>query len=379
MAPPRNASHQTADQRPQPPLRSARSGDAGLACDMTGSESGHLADGLLGRSRGMLSLLPAALDQQSMLLFATSSFDLAYATAEEGYRLSIELGHGEGWHLVNMACVEAVWGREQHVRSHAGRALAIGQQSGSVFLASFAQRALAWLEMGMGQHELAAERLLAMTDPGHSNFVPNGWLAALTDAVEAAWRADRRAEAADRLVTAERWARTAPTPARRVLVTRCQALLGERDPGLAFREVIEQHGVLPPFERARSELLYGECLRRERQRTATRIHLRSALELFQSLRAAPWAERTERELRATGETARKRDAAALAQLTPQELQIAGLVAEGLTNRAIAAQLYLSPRTVDYHLRKVFTKLGIGSRTDLVRHGLPSSKRAEASG
>ena len=83
----------------------------------------------------------------------------------------------------------------------------------------------------------------------------------------------------------------------------------------------------------------------------------------------PWAERAEAELRATGETARKRDLSAVQQLTPQELQIAGLVTDGLTNREIAAQLYLSPRTVDYHLRKVFTKLGIASRADLIRDGL----------
>jgi DNA-binding CsgD family transcriptional regulator len=87
--------------------------------------------------------------------------------------------------------------------------------------------------------------------------------------------------------------------------------------------------------------------------------------------AVPWAERAEAELRATGETARKRNVSAAEQLTPQELQIAGLVAEGLTNKEIAAQLFISPRTVDYHLRKVFTKLGIASRTDLVRDGLPS--------
>ena len=84
----------------------------------------------------------------------------------------------------------------------------------------------------------------------------------------------------------------------------------------------------------------------------------------------PWAGRAEAELRATGETVRKRDPSHCDQLTPQELQIAGLVAEGLTNREIAAQLFLSPRTVDYHLRKVFTKLGIASRTELVRDGLP---------
>jgi DNA-binding NarL/FixJ family response regulator len=127
---------------------------------------------------------------------------------------------------------------------------------------------------------------------------------------------------------------------------------------------------LSPLQRARTELLYGEWLRRQRRRTDARVHLRAALQAFRRLGAIPWAERAEAELRATGETARKRDVSAADQLTPQELQIAGLVTDGLTNREIAAQLYLSPRTVDYHLRKVFTKLGIASRTDLVRGGLP---------
>ena len=133
---------------------------------------------------------------------------------------------------------------------------------------------------------------------------------------------------------------------------------------------------LPPLQRARTELLYGEWLRRERRRTDARGHLRTALEMFRTMSAAPWAERAEAELQATGETARKRDVSAAEQLTPQELQIAGLVTEGLTNKEIAAQLFLSPRTVDYHLRKVFTKLGIASRTELIRGGLP---RHEVSG
>jgi DNA-binding NarL/FixJ family response regulator len=135
---------------------------------------------------------------------------------------------------------------------------------------------------------------------------------------------------------------------------------------------VEHAASLPAFERARTALLYGEWLRRERQGSAARTHLRAALELFQSLGAIPWARRAEAELRATGETARRRDATTLTQLTAQEAQIAGLVASGLTDREIAAQLYLSPRTVDYHLRKVFTKLGIASRTELVRHGLPGA-------
>jgi DNA-binding CsgD family transcriptional regulator len=98
----------------------------------------------------------------------------------------------------------------------------------------------------------------------------------------------------------------------------------------------------------------------------SRTQLRAALESFQRLGARPWAERAAVELRATGETARRRDASTLDELTPQELQIARMVAEGGRNREIAGQLFLSPKTVEYHLRKVFHKLGIASRTELAR-------------
>jgi DNA-binding CsgD family transcriptional regulator len=327
------------------------------------------------RRQGLLSLLPLSLQRQSMQLFSASSFDQAYAAAEEGCRLSIDLGHGQGWHLVNMAAVEAVWGREQDARRHAGEALTLGERSGWIYTANIARNVLGFIDLSMGRPDQAADRLLALTDPRQPDFNPVVAQAAIADAVEAAIRASRHEEAAGRLVMACGWVTRAPTLARRALFARCQALLGERDPDEAFGEAIEYASALPPLERARTELLYGEWLRRERRRTEARAHLHAALELFQILGAVPWAGRTEAELRATGETARKRDPFAVAELTPQELQIAGLVADGLTNREIAAQLFLSPRTVDYHLRKVFPKLGIGSRTELVRHVL--AQRASA--
>jgi DNA-binding CsgD family transcriptional regulator len=274
-----------------------------------------------------------------------------------------------------MAAVEAVWGREQDARRHAGEALTLGQRSGWIYTANIARNVLGFIDLSMGRPEQAADRLLALTDPRQPEFNPVVAQAAIADAVEAAMRAGRHEEAAGRLATARGWLGKAPTPARQALFARCQALIGERGPEEAFGEAIERASALPPLERARTELLYGEWLRRERRRADARAHLRAALELFQRLGAAPWAERAEAELRATGETARKRDPFAAAELTPQELQIAGLVADGLTNREIAAQLFLSPRTVDYHLRKVFTKLGIGSRTELVRHVL--AQRASA--
>ena len=112
-----------------------------------------------------------------------------------------------------------------------------------------------------------------------------------------------------------------------------------------------------PLDLARMRMHYGEHLRRERRRTDARTQFRAALATFEAYRAEPLAERARAELRATGETARKRDPSTIDQLTPQELQIARFVASGLSNKEVAAQLFLSPRTVDAHLRKVFTKLG----------------------
>lgn len=124
-----------------------------------------------------------------------------------------------------------------------------------------------------------------------------------------------------------------------------------------------------PLEQARTELLFGEFLRRERRRVEARPHLRIAVETFERLGAPLWAERARTELRATGQTARRRDPSTLDQLTPHELRIVRAVAHGLTNRDIAGQLFISPRTVDYHLRNVFGKLEISSRAELMRLAL----------
>ena len=118
------------------------------------------------------------------------------------------------------------------------------------------------------------------------------------------------------------------------------------------------------FDQARTELAFGEYLRRTRRRVAAREHLRAALQTFEDLRATPWVERAGQELRASGESARRRDETAPVELTPTELQVARLVQQGMSNREVAAQLFVSPRTVDFHLRNVFTKAGVSSRTEL---------------
>jgi DNA-binding CsgD family transcriptional regulator len=121
-----------------------------------------------------------------------------------------------------------------------------------------------------------------------------------------------------------------------------------------------------PFDRARTNLAYGELLRRAQRRAEARPHLRAALAEFESLGAEPFVARASKELRASGETARKRDPSTALALTPMELQTAQLAAQGLSNKEIAAQLWISPRTVAFHLRNVFTKAGISSRAELSR-------------
>ena len=124
-----------------------------------------------------------------------------------------------------------------------------------------------------------------------------------------------------------------------------------------------------PFDAARAELAYGEHLRRAGRRVDAREHLKKALDTFRDLAADPLAERAASELRASGETARRRDPSTLVQLTPTELRIAQLVSQGMSNKEVAELCWISPRTVAFHLRNVFTKTGVTSRGELARLSL----------
>ena len=118
------------------------------------------------------------------------------------------------------------------------------------------------------------------------------------------------------------------------------------------------------FEQARTQLLYGELLRRQKRRAAARVRLRAALAVFDEMGAVGWADLTRTALNATGERARRRDPSTVDDLTPQETTVARLVASGLTNREVAARLFLSPKTIETHLTHVFRKTGVRSRTEL---------------
>ena len=149
---------------------------------------------------------------------------------------------------------------------------------------------------------------------------------------------------------------------------RCRALVVDADAATeaGFQEALRFHENAGAFERARTELCFGERLRRRGHRRDSRMHLGAALEAFEGRGAVPWAERARTELRASGLTLRRRQPATTEQLTPQELQVARLVAEGKTNRDVAATLFVTPKTVEFHLTRVYRKLEIHSRAELVR-------------
>jgi DNA-binding CsgD family transcriptional regulator len=342
----------------------------------TADREGSWGDGLpyatravaLARKRALVSVLPQALAVQAHELIGRSRFDLAYSAAEEGRRLALDIGQpwAGSMNIVNLATVEALRGREDAARAHVDVFQQLLAASGASLVTVFGQRVLGLLDLTLGRPAEALEHLRGFAAAPAGVIINPHRVLGLPDAVEAAVRAYELDEGVEHLARFQAWVEQFPTPARHSLLARCQALAEAHDAEPHFMQSIELGGALSPFERARNELLYGEWLRRERRRVDARPHLRAALELFQQLALPPWEERARAELRASGETARRRDPSTRDDLTPQELQIAHLVAEGMTNREIGAQLFLSPRTIDYHLRKVFAKLQIASRADLAR-------------
>jgi DNA-binding CsgD family transcriptional regulator len=219
-----------------------------------------------------------------------------------------------------------------------------------------------------GCHDaLAAQSASALHHLEHMNQ-PALMRLADYDRLEAATRVGRPETAAARLAELELFADEVATPRARAIVAYGRALTSDGATAEAyFRAALEhQAAAARPFEAARTHLAYGEFLRRARRRVDAREHLRAALNTFEDIGARPWAERARQELRASGESARKRDESTTTNLTAQERQVARFVAGGLSNREVAAQLFLSPRTIDFHLRNVFAKTGVSSRGELAR-------------
>jgi DNA-binding CsgD family transcriptional regulator len=333
------------------------------------------------RTTGAVGSLPYALEFLAQAEVVEGRYVTATSHASEGLRLARETGQGNSvCHLLALlALITAVQGDEEQCRAYAREALERSSARGLGFQSGLAEWALARLDLGMGRPSEAFGRLEALVAAGPGASHPFVKVLATPDLVEAAVGAGRAEGAQVALARLERFTHAASPVWALALVARCRGQLSagataERH----FEEALRLHAKSDgPFNQARTELVYGEFLRRTGRRQQGRRHLRAALESFERLRAAPWADRARRELRASGERARERDPSTLDQLTAQELQIAELVATGQTNKEIAAQLFLSPRTIDYHLRKIFAKLGISARAELIRLNVGTDARPRA--
>ena len=317
------------------------------------------------REQGAMTTLPFSLQVQAAALIAESRVELAYASSDEGWRLALDTGQvwAAGWNLMRLVQIDALRGEKELLHAHAAELQDLVARSGAAAIGQHAERSLALLDLCLGRPAEALERLLPIISDAYPGSHPL-FLYGVPDAVEAAVRADRLDEVSEHADRFQRWAEQSRGPEGLALLARCLGLIDESGAERHFARAVEFGDALPPFDYGRTQLLFGEWLRRRRRRVDARRHLRGALDRFARLGATPWEARARAELRASGETARRRDPSTRDQLTPQELQIARLVATGKTNPEVAAQLFLSPRTIDYHLRKVFGKLEIASRAEL---------------
>ncbi|MFC4060048.1 AAA family ATPase [Planomonospora corallina] len=320
------------------------------------------------RTRGGAGRLPTVLFFMSEGEVFTGRHLDALATATEALALARDTGQRQWVSQFSsvLAYLDAAGGDEEACRRNAEEGLA-GTVAGTVSPgAPWAHWSLGLLDLGLGRAEAALTRFERLTrEPMRHHICATR---STPDLVESAVRVGAPERAAEPLARFERWARSAGQPWADALVLRCRGLLAADDRAEAFYtaalELHDRDGRAPEY--ARTALLYGEWLRRARRKAEARGSLNDALEVFDRLGMRPWAERARGELTATGAPDRGPGSAAgaAAGLTPQELQITRLAARGMSNRDIAAQLFLSHRTVGYHLYKAYPKLGVASRGEL---------------
>ena len=314
----------------------------------------------LARDTGALALLPVALVYRSGVHLFGGELTAASALIQEADAIALATGNTDlmyarlplsAWRGVEAEAVELInAGLENTTARSEGRVVAMAGYASAI------------LNNGLGRYEAAMDGARRGTDDG--DFGYSG--ASLPELVEAAARSGRPEVAAAALPRLEERTRAAGTDWALGVLARSQALMSEgEDADALYREAIERlERTRIRVELARARLLYGEWLRREHRRVDAREQLRSAHDMFSRFDAEAFAERAGRELTATGETVRKLTVGTRDVLTPQEAQVARLAQAGHTNPEIGAELFISPRTVEYHLHKVFTKLGISSRKEL---------------
>ncbi|MGV9236034.1 helix-turn-helix transcriptional regulator [Streptomyces nigra] len=314
----------------------------------------------LARDIGALGALPPALIYAGGVHIHYGDFAEADRMIDEADALAAATGHAPHKYAT---LVLAAWRGEADVASGIiEEARQRADQRGEVSLLGAMGYIQGVLYNGLARYEEALEAARSGIEHDGFNFAG----LSLVEHVEAATRCgelDQARASLDRLADLTRaadsgWARGA--------WARSQALLAEGDEAdRLYRAAIAEFGRGGvTVEVARSHLLYGEWLRRTQRRSLAREHLRTAYEMFDGMRAQAFAERARRELLATGEHVRARETRTTSALTPQESQVAALAADGMTNAKIGAELFISPHTVEWHLRKVYTKLGINSRRAL---------------
>jgi DNA-binding CsgD family transcriptional regulator len=331
----------------------------------TGAAS-RLADRAVRTARvaDLVGSLPHALEYYSLAERLLGHFDIAAASASEGLELARDTGQlcSVVQHLSTLATVSAVRGEAGECEQLAEECLALAVPRRLLVSTYYARHAQALSALFRGEYAEALRRLLELKE------LPTFDWYAVPDLVEAAHRCGQPDTAREAISWMEPWATDASSPGATALLLRCRAITSADDEaGSLFEAAASDHPDAMVLERGRTELLYGEWLRRQRRKSEARARLHSALTLFRSIGAEPLARRARAELRAAGEADARADGSSMPALTAQELQVALLVAQGASNREVATRLFISPRTVEYHLYKIYPKLGVVSRTDLVRH------------
>jgi DNA-binding CsgD family transcriptional regulator len=315
------------------------------------------------RRAGALAILPRALETRGELLVETGDFATAASLTAEAQEIAAATGNA-GVRIDDTELWLSAWRNDERAAARLEAGAREAHRRADDWAIVGAEHAYAlWLNgLGRSAEALAAAQRAAE----HHPFQGSGRV--LIELIEAASRAGQPNLAAAALERLSDRTRMGGTEWALGVEARMRALLADGKQAEAlYQEAVERlhrTGILP--ERGRAHLVYGEWLRREKRRGDAREQLRAAHELFSTIGAGAFAERAGRELLATGEKVRARGAETRDQLTTQELHIARLAADGQTNSEIGAQLFLSPRTVEWHLSNVFLKLGLTSRKQLRR-------------
>lgn len=323
------------------------------------------------RAANAVERLPVLTSVLADLEFRQGRWNAAYAAAAECMSLSEELGQPvlAGYAASTLAQIEAVQGQRQRCEEYAARALFLLESSGYDLVAPYAHLALAQLELTLGEYAVAAAQFTALSERTEELGVRNPAVFPMcADLVETCLRANRPQEARSALAAlADRVDSSSPDTVRASLA-RCQGLLARdvEDAEEHFTAALALYGAHnpDPYGLARTRLAFGQRLRRARRRALAQTHLQAAGALFRQLGATPWVQHVERELRVA--EGRRRQTDSHVELTVQEAQVARLVARGATNQETADALFLSSKTIEYHLGNIYSKLGLRSRVELAR-------------